>query len=175
MRLNPNKCVFKVRGGKFLGFMLTHRGIEANPDKYDAIIQMKVPQNVKEIQRLIGQLALLSRFLPKATKKARPFFQLLKKPTFFNWNDDLAIYPDEVDRWSRSIYFKKKGAKAASEVDTARVVDWTVMGASSTTVGALVTLGLDPEGVDSWRGVASFTFSISTTLECNSTSRSFVA
>ncbi|RDY04738.1 hypothetical protein CR513_11511, partial [Mucuna pruriens] len=53
MRLNPDKCVFRVKGEKFLGFMLTHRGIEANPDKCEAITKMKSPQNMKEMQRLI--------------------------------------------------------------------------------------------------------------------------
>ncbi|RDY10343.1 Retrovirus-related Pol polyprotein from transposon 17.6, partial [Mucuna pruriens] len=67
MRLNLDEYVFEVQGGKFLGFMLVHRGIEVNLDK---------------------ALALLSRFLSRATKKAKPFFQLLKKPTSFHWNDD---------------------------------------------------------------------------------------
>ncbi|RDY11024.1 Retrovirus-related Pol polyprotein from transposon 17.6, partial [Mucuna pruriens] len=88
MRLNLDKCVFEVQGGKFLGFMFTHRGIKANLDKYEAIIKKKNPQSIKEVQRLIGRLASLSRFLPKATEKARPFFQLLKKPTSFYWNND---------------------------------------------------------------------------------------
>ena len=50
MRLNPEKCAFGVEGGKFLGFMLTHRGIEANPDKWKAITEMRSPKNLKEIQ-----------------------------------------------------------------------------------------------------------------------------
>jgi len=49
MRLNPDKCVFGVEGGKFFGFMLTHRGIEANPDKCKVIIEMKSSRNVKEV------------------------------------------------------------------------------------------------------------------------------
>ncbi|RDY09048.1 hypothetical protein CR513_06651, partial [Mucuna pruriens] len=49
LRLNPEKCSFEVRAGKFLGFMLTERGIEANPDKCQAIIDMRIPQNVKEV------------------------------------------------------------------------------------------------------------------------------
>nr|KYP63684.1 hypothetical protein KK1_018263 [Cajanus cajan] len=52
MRLNLEKCVFGVQGGKFLGFMITSRGIEANPEKCKAIIQMQSPQTVKEVQRL---------------------------------------------------------------------------------------------------------------------------
>ena len=49
MKLNPSKCAFGVSSGKFLGFMVSHRGIEANPDKIQAILDMKPPQNVKEV------------------------------------------------------------------------------------------------------------------------------
>ncbi|RDX79574.1 Retrovirus-related Pol polyprotein from transposon 17.6, partial [Mucuna pruriens] len=56
MRLNLDKYVLRVQGGKFLGFMLTHRGIEANPNKCETIINMKIPQNMKEVHKLIGQL-----------------------------------------------------------------------------------------------------------------------
>jgi len=59
MRLNPDKCAFSV-GGKFLGFMLTHRGIEANPEKCKAIAEMRSPINIKEIQRSVGRLTSLS-------------------------------------------------------------------------------------------------------------------
>ena len=54
MKLNPNKCAFGVPSGKFLGFMVSHRGIEANPNKIQAILDMKPLQNVKEVQSLIG-------------------------------------------------------------------------------------------------------------------------
>nr|KYP54847.1 Transposon Ty3-G Gag-Pol polyprotein [Cajanus cajan] len=87
MRLNPEKCVFGVQGGKFLGFMITSRGIEANPEKCKAIIQMQSPQTVKEVQRLSGRLVSLSRFIPKLAEKAGPIFTLLKKPKNFLWTD----------------------------------------------------------------------------------------
>jgi len=63
MRLNPEKCVFGVEGGKFLGFMLTNRGIEANPDKYRAIVEMLSPRSVKDVQRLVGRVVALSQFM----------------------------------------------------------------------------------------------------------------
>nr|KYP35063.1 Transposon Ty3-I Gag-Pol polyprotein [Cajanus cajan] len=69
MRLNPEKCVFGVQGGKFLGFMITCRGIEANPDKFHALINMRSPQNHKEVQRLAGRLASLSCRVLQDTKK----------------------------------------------------------------------------------------------------------
>jgi len=62
MRLNPKMCAFGVEGGKFLGFMLTHRGIKANPE-------MRSPNGLKEIQRLIGRLTSLSRFVPKLAER----------------------------------------------------------------------------------------------------------
>ena len=79
LRLNPDKCVFGVDCGKFLGFMLTQRGIEANPEKCKAIIEMRSPTNIKEVQRLIGRLTVISRFLPKLAEQTQPIIQLLKK------------------------------------------------------------------------------------------------
>ncbi|XP_050247037.1 uncharacterized protein LOC126694685 [Quercus robur] len=75
MKLNPSKCAFGVSSGKFLGFMVSHRGIEANPDKIQAILDMKPPQNTKEIQSLTGRVAALNRFVSKATDKCLPFFK----------------------------------------------------------------------------------------------------
>ena len=63
MRLNPDKCAFRVSSGKFLGFMVSHRGIEVNPDKIQEILDMKPPQNVKEVQSLTGRVAALNRFV----------------------------------------------------------------------------------------------------------------
>nr|KYP74121.1 Retrovirus-related Pol polyprotein from transposon 297 family [Cajanus cajan] len=87
MRLNPEKYVFGVFGGKFLGFMLSARGIEANPEKYQAIVGMRSPQNLKEVQRLAGRLTSLSRFLPCLAETAKPIIRLLKKVKF-EWSAD---------------------------------------------------------------------------------------
>jgi len=88
LRLNPDKCVFGVDRGKFLGFMLTQRGIMANPEKCKAIIEMRSPTTIKEVQRLIGRLTAISRFLPKLAEQTQPIIQLLKKSTRFTWTDD---------------------------------------------------------------------------------------
>ena len=87
MRLNPEKCAFGVEGGKFLGFMLTHRGIEANPDKCKVIIEMRSPKNLKEIQQLLGRLTMLSRFIPRLAERVRPMAQMLHKTAKFSWNE----------------------------------------------------------------------------------------
>ncbi|KAL5782164.1 hypothetical protein ACOSP7_007193 [Xanthoceras sorbifolium] len=63
MRLNPEKCIFGVTSGKFLGFMVHQRGIEANPDKIKAIQELRSPCTIKEIQGLTGRVIALSRFV----------------------------------------------------------------------------------------------------------------
>ena len=78
MRLNPSKCVFGVASGKFLGFMVSQKGIEANPEKVRAIIDMTSPRTVKEVQKLTGRIAALNRFISRATDKCLPFFKTLK-------------------------------------------------------------------------------------------------
>jgi len=87
IKLNPEKCTFGVDGGKFLGFMLTQRGIETNPEKCQAIIDMRSPTNVKEVQRLVGRLTTISRFLPKFADKTKPMIKLLKKSAKFVWDE----------------------------------------------------------------------------------------
>ena len=87
LHLNPEKCVFGVDRGKFLRFMLTQRGIEANPEKCNAIIEMRCPSSIKEVQRHIGRLTAISRFLPKLVEQTQPIIQLLKNPPLL-WNDD---------------------------------------------------------------------------------------
>lgn len=85
LKLNPEKCSFGIQAGKFLGFMLTSRGIEVNPEKCKAIIQMRSPSNVKEVQQLTGRVASLSRFMSKSADRALPFFKCLKKNDKFQW------------------------------------------------------------------------------------------
>ena len=84
MKLNPAKCAFGVSTGKFLGFIVNNRGIEANPDKIKVVLDMLPPSNIKDIQRLTGRIVVLSRFVSKASDKCRPFFQVLKKA--FQWD-----------------------------------------------------------------------------------------
>src|SRR5438270_2376746 len=78
MKLNPQKCVFGVTAGKFLGFTVTNRGIEATPEKIQAILDMEEPKTLHDIHKLNGKLAALSRFLAKGAERALPFLKLLK-------------------------------------------------------------------------------------------------
>ena len=79
MKLNLGKCAFEVTVGKFLGFMVSQKGIKANPNKIWAIMEMAPPRNVKEVQSLNGKIAALNRFMSRATDKCLPFFCTLKK------------------------------------------------------------------------------------------------
>jgi len=77
-----------VEGGKFVGFILTHRGIKANPEKCRALTKMRSPKNTKEIQKLIVRIIALSRFVPKLGEKTKPIVQLLRKAEKFNWTTE---------------------------------------------------------------------------------------
>jgi hypothetical protein len=77
-KLNPNKCVFGVPSGKLLGFIISHRGIEANPEKISTITKMKAPTCIKDVQKLTGCMAALKRFISKLEERGLPFFKLLK-------------------------------------------------------------------------------------------------
>ena len=76
--------VFGFFGGKCLGFLVDERGIEANPDKIRAILDMKSPTSVKEVQKLTRCVAALGRFMSKSADKCSPFFKTLKQ-TNFEW------------------------------------------------------------------------------------------
>ncbi|XP_016206075.1 uncharacterized protein LOC107646404 [Arachis ipaensis] len=88
MRFNPDKCAFGVQGGKFLGFILTSRGIEANPEKCNAVLSMTSQKTVKEVQQLAGRIATLSRFLPAMASRSYHFFQTFSKCKKFTWTDE---------------------------------------------------------------------------------------
>ena len=79
MKLNPTKCAFGVSTRKFLGFIVNSREIEANPEKIRVMLDIRPPSNTKEVQRLIGRIAALSRFVSRSSDKCQPFFQILKK------------------------------------------------------------------------------------------------
>ena len=85
VKLNPSKCVFGVTVGKFLGFMVSQRGIKVNLKKVRTIMELRPPRTAKEVQSLNGKIAALNRFVSKATDKCLPFFRILRKS--FEWMD----------------------------------------------------------------------------------------
>ena len=89
--LNASKCSFGVGSGKFLGYMVTHRGIEVNLDQIKAINNLQLPWNPKEVQKLTGMAVALNRFISRSTDRCRPFFLLINKWKGFEWTEECVI------------------------------------------------------------------------------------
>lgn len=88
LRLNASKCSFGVGSGKFLGYMVTHRGIEVNPDQVKVINNLQPPQNSRKVQKLTGMTATLNRFISLSADRCRPFFLLMNKWKGFEWTEE---------------------------------------------------------------------------------------
>lgn len=88
IKLNLAKCTFEVNSRKFLGSMVDHQGIEANPAMIKALIEMKSPGKIKKIQRLTGMIVALTRFVSRSIDKCRPLFQALKKGREMKWIEE---------------------------------------------------------------------------------------
>jgi hypothetical protein len=88
MMLNPMKCVFGVTAGQLLGFIVSHRGIEVNPEKIKAILDISRPNDLKDVHRLTGCVAAVSRFISRLGEKALPLYKLMKKSDEFVWTDE---------------------------------------------------------------------------------------
>jgi hypothetical protein len=88
LRLNPEKCVFGVCHGKILGYLVSHHGIEANPTKIQAIINMTPPQSTRDVQRLTGRLATLNRFISMSVERSLPFLKTLCGVKDFAWGPE---------------------------------------------------------------------------------------
>ena len=90
LRLNASKCSFGVGSGKFLGYMVTHRAIEINPDQVKTINDLQPPRNPKEVQKLTEMTAVLNRFISRSADRCRPFFLLMNKWKGFEWIEECA-------------------------------------------------------------------------------------
>ena len=86
--LNAEKCTFRIRAGKFLGYLITGLGIEVNPDQIEAMKHLKPPSNPKEVQMLTRMLVALNRFISKFVDRCRLFYQLLRKWRGFQWDEE---------------------------------------------------------------------------------------
>ena len=91
LRLNTSKCSFGVGSGKFLGYMVTHRGIEVNSDQVKAINNLQSPRNPKEVQKLTRMTVALNQFISRSADKCRPFFLLMNKWKGFEWTEECAL------------------------------------------------------------------------------------
>ena len=99
MKLNSAKCTFGVSSGKFLGFMVTQRGIEINPDKVKVVANMLAPTNKKQLQRLTRKLVVLGRFIARFTDKMKPFFLALRDVSKFGWTQSCQNAFEEIKRY----------------------------------------------------------------------------
>ena len=127
IRLNPNKCAVGVKSGKFLGYTVSRRGIEANPGKIKALLDMKSPRWVKEVQNLTGRIVALTRFVSKATNKCQPFFKALKKTDGFEWIEDCEKAFQEMKAYFGSLPFisKPKERETLYILETLYKVQWS--------------------------------------------------
>ena len=91
LKLNASKCFFGVESRKFLGYMVTRHGIKVNPDQIRAINNLQPPWNPKKVQKLIGMIAALNRFVSQSADRCRPFFQLLNKWKGFEWTEECVL------------------------------------------------------------------------------------
>jgi hypothetical protein len=89
VKLNPDKCVFGVPAGKLLGFLVSSRGIEANPEKIRVIERMHPPSKLRDVQCVTGCMAALSRFISRLGERALPLFKLLKRSGPFVWTEEV--------------------------------------------------------------------------------------
>ena len=96
LRLNPNKCTFGVRSGKLLGFIVSQKGIEVDPDKVRAIQNMPAPKTEKEVRGFLGRLNYIARFISHLTATCKPIFKLLRKNQGVEWNEDCQIAFDKI-------------------------------------------------------------------------------
>ncbi|XP_056691812.1 uncharacterized protein [Spinacia oleracea] len=87
MKLNPTKCSFGASSAKFMGYMVTQRGIEARPDQIRAFINLQSPRSQKDVQKLAGRLVALNRFISRSSDKCKLFYDILKKNEKFSWTD----------------------------------------------------------------------------------------
>ena len=88
LRLNAEKCTFGVEASKFLGYLITNRGIEAILDQIEVVNHLRPSSNPKEVQVLTKMLATLNRFISKFADRCRPFYELLRKWKGFQWNEE---------------------------------------------------------------------------------------
>jgi hypothetical protein len=88
VKLNPEKCVFGVPRGMLLGFIVSERGIEANPEKIAAVTNMGPMKDLKGVQRVMGCLAALSRFISRLCERGLPLYRLLRKTECFTWTPE---------------------------------------------------------------------------------------
>lgn len=99
LRLNPNKCTFGAQSGKLLGFIVSQKGIEVDPDKVKAIPEMPIPRTEKQVRGFLGRLKYISRFISQMTTTCGPIFKLLRKDQGCVWTEDCQKAFDNIKEY----------------------------------------------------------------------------
>jgi hypothetical protein len=102
MKLNPEKCIFGIPRGMLLGFVVSERGIEANPDQMSAIMDMGPIKNLKGVQRVTGCLAALSRFIAQLGEHSLPLYKLMEKSDHYMWTPEAQEALDSLKNMLKS-------------------------------------------------------------------------
>jgi len=99
LRLNPSKCTFGVKSGKLLGFIVSERGIEVDPDKVRAILEMPHPCTEKQVRGFLGRLNYIARFISQLTATCDSIFKLKRKNQVVEWNEDCQNAFDKIKEY----------------------------------------------------------------------------
>lgn len=102
LRLNPSKCVFGALTGKLLGFIVSQKGIEVDPEKIKAIRDMPPPQTEKQVRSFLGRLNYIARFIKNLTAACEPIFKLLRKNQPTEWDEDCQLAFDRIKEYLQS-------------------------------------------------------------------------
>lgn len=97
--LNVSKCSFRFSSGKFLGYLITHHGIELNPEQIRAINGFHPPRNPKEVQRLTRIMVALNKFISRSVGRCHPFFKLLHKWKDFQWTKECMTAFEDLKKY----------------------------------------------------------------------------
>ena len=117
LRLNASKCSFGVGSSKFLGYMVTHWGIEVSLDQIEAIQNLQPPWNPKEVQRLTGMIAALNRFISRSADRCRAFYLLMNKWKGFEWSENCALAFQQLKKYlSRPPIMSRPEANEAESI-----------------------------------------------------------
>ncbi|XP_042460696.1 uncharacterized protein LOC122044241 [Zingiber officinale] len=103
IKLNPQKYLFGAKSGHLLGYIVTKRGIEANPSKVKALQDMLPPRNLREAQRLTDRIKTLSKFISKSVDQSLPFFKILRRATKFQWDEECDRAFEELKAYLNSL------------------------------------------------------------------------
>jgi len=111
-RLNPAKCTFGVKTGKLLGFIVSQKGIEVDPDKLRDIIEIPISNTEKEVRGFLGRLNYIARFISQLTATCEPIFKLLRKNQVLEWDEDCQTAFDMIKQYLQThCYYTHRNPK----------------------------------------------------------------